>query len=68
VGTQHDRNCITDDDARSRVVAELWVVNKSKRLEEANRPLEISDREVEENLVDHSYLLWPGRCDDGVAA
>ncbi len=57
VGTQHDKNCITDNDARSGVVAELLVVDESKRLEEANRPLEVSDREVEENLVDHANLL-----------
>jgi len=47
---------ITDVDARSRVVAELWVVNKSKRLEEANRPREVSDWKTEENLVDHANL------------
>lgn len=49
VGAQHDGHGITVDDARRRVVAERRIVNKSKRLEEGGRPLEIGDRECQED-------------------
>ena len=65
VGPQHDRDRIIDDDARRRVVAELWVGNKPERLEEGDRPLEIGDRKGEEDLVDHADLLGVGRLGGG---
>lgn len=54
---KHEGNRIADMDARSAVAGERRVHREAKRGEEGRGPLEVGDREVDEDLPAHEYLL-----------
>jgi hypothetical protein len=46
-------NVLADDNARRRVVRELRIVREAERFEESSRSREISDGQIDEDLLVH---------------